>query len=255
MPERELNLQPEIVETLPVPRESHPSDITVMISRAIELGATVDVMERLAALHERLTKEDARKAFIVALNAFQAECPVIPRNGRNKGITHAGAKEGVPYARLEEDILPTIQPVLRECGLSYRFDSDREGDLISATAFIAHTAGHIEKSTFTGELDDRANRATSRSQKGGAALTYARRMALIMALGLRTGEKDDDGLGTKPGMPISDPQFDELNKELTETKTDMKLFLKHFHISDLSEMTTEDLERAEDMLERKKRQQ
>lgn len=56
----------------------------------------------------------------------------------------------------------------------------------------------------------------SNMQKGASALTYARRYALLLALGIGTADKDDDAGG--PVEPDDRPTREELNALVSSVK-------------------------------------
>ncbi len=50
-----------------------------LIAKAIDANISVEGLERLMALRDRLRAEDAEAAFIQALSGFQGDCPIIPK--------------------------------------------------------------------------------------------------------------------------------------------------------------------------------
>ena len=65
----------------PQARQLAPAAITPMqmLTQAVERGASVELMEKLMALHERWEANQARKAFDGAMAAAKAEIPVIAK--------------------------------------------------------------------------------------------------------------------------------------------------------------------------------
>src|SRR5262252_7464345 len=160
-----------------------------LILRAVEHGVSVEALERLLAMRERLKAESAREAFFEALSAFQGECPVV-----SKSRTAGAGSYSYKYAPLD-DIVKQVSPLLRRYGLSYRFDTAFEADPAAqvVTCIVHHRDGHSETSEFRTPVD--ASARMNDMQKSASAQTYAKRYAFCNALGILTGDDDDDGHG------------------------------------------------------------
>ena len=163
---------------------------TELMSAAISQGeAGVAALERLVALQERREAQQAERAYNAALARFQADCPPI-RKGR-RGAHNA------TYADLD-DIMAAIGPVLAANGLSVGYDSEElEGGRMRVTCIVRHADGHSERSHFVVSREKPSNRMND-TQRDGSASTYGRRYALGLALGITTGERDDDAQGMHP---------------------------------------------------------
>src|SRR5262249_17639000 len=164
-----------------------PVDPHALISKAIEHNVAIDTMERLLALRDRLKAEQSREAFFKALAGFQADCPVIPKTKE----ANAGSYR-YKYAPLES-IVRTVGPFLDKHGLSYTFQTRLEdAPTLSQVAIctVHHIAGHSESSEFKTPVDTGARMNVM--QQGASAQTYAKRYAFCNALGILTGDEDDD---------------------------------------------------------------
>lgn len=179
------------------------STIGSMMSLAIEKG--IDLKE-LVELHERLKKSAAEEAFNEAMQRFQSDVPVIEHNEQADVKTRDGGKGySYTFASLAH-IAKTIKPMLKECGLSYSFDTKLEKGIISVACTIHHVLGHKRTSTF--EAPASGAPGMSEIQKGASTVTYGQRYSLKLALGLMTVDMDDDGRGAGPGgheNPEADP--------------------------------------------------
>lgn len=179
--------------------------IGTMMSLAIEKG--IDLKE-LVELHERLKRSAAEEAFNEAIQRFQADCPVVDhdqaatvRSSKGEGSSYSYTFASLPH------IVKTIKPLLKECGLSYSFDSKVEKGLITVTCTIHHVMGHKRTSTF--EAAASGAPGMSDIQKYASTITYGQRYALKLGLGLMTVDTDDDGRGSGDGShenPESDPK-------------------------------------------------
>lgn len=148
-----------------------------------------------------------------ALNAFQTEAPVIPKDGVN------------PYYRSNfatlEGIWTTIRPTLVKHGLSISQLPTGENEL---TTILLHVSGEFISATIKMTPKD------STPQSQGSAITYMRRYAMSAILGLVT-EEDDDGNATKTKqvnsplddfIPPEEAQYYESLKPETEQKIEPK---------------------------------
>lgn len=165
---------------------SNPADL---IQHAIDKNVTCEVLERLMDLKERYEKNLAEQEMRQALAKFQSECPIIPKN---KVVLDKSGKVRYRYASLEE-IVKIIQPLLYANGLSYTIDSNlitKDDIIIEATVRIEHVSGAYRESTFRVPIDKEAY--MNEQQKFASALTYAKRYAFCNALGILTGDEDDD---------------------------------------------------------------
>lgn len=157
------------------------------ITKAIEMNAPVETMEKLFALHKDVKAERAKEAFVQAVSKFQAECPIIKRN--KDVLNKDGKSVRYSYASLDS-IVSQVKATLGSCGLSYTTDVVNETGFIIAVCKITHILGHSETSSFKIPIDTEGY--MSAPQKYASALTFAKRYAFCNALGILTGEDDFD---------------------------------------------------------------
>jgi hypothetical protein len=189
-----------MMEELAVRDEAVPATMESLILRAIEQKIDVEGLERLLAMKERVDAANAKQAFLEALSAFQGECPTVPKTKTAQVKDENGRlKYTYNYARIDA-IVETVAPVLFKHGLSFRFDTAFEPEPYPAllvVCTIAHRAGHSESSTFRSPIDQGAKMNVM--QRSGSARTYGMRYALCDALGIVSGDEDDDAQGTAGG--------------------------------------------------------
>jgi hypothetical protein len=224
-----------------------PSEITHMLQLALDKGVDVGTLERLVALHERVTDRAAAAEFAAALADFQDVCPSITKGRVARVSTSGGSHYSYNYADLS-DIARTVRPLLHSRGFSYSWDSSFSEKLLSATCVLRHTNGHKESATFACPVDSKAG--MSEQQKFAAALTYAKRMALIQVLGITTADPDTDG-----GNPetISQDQADELRALATEVSADEPRFLAYMGVAAFEDIMRSNFNMARTALESKRR--
>lgn len=166
--------------------------VETLIGKAIEQGISVEGLERLLAMRDRLRAEDARAAFFEAMTGFQADCPVIGKTRTARIESRTGGSYTYRYAPLEV-IVAAVSPILHRYGLSYRFDTRFEDNPPAQHVIctVTHVQGHSESSEFRSPVDSSARMNVM--QQSAAAQTYAKRYALVNALGILTGDEDNDG--------------------------------------------------------------
>lgn len=225
-----------------------------VIADAVQSGQmSVDVVERLVALEERITERNARMAMLEALAAFQSECPVIQHNSQAKIATKAGGSYGYRYASLDH-IAATIRPLLRKHGLAYSWDTTLDGSAIVTTCTLTHVDGHQMQSSFTAPTETRAQ--MSGAQSAASANTYAKRQSLVSVLGLTTADEDTDGAvpqQAKAAGPISKADIAKIQAKMTEVGADPERFLAFLGVDSLELLPASRVREALAALEQKGR--
>lgn len=175
----------------------HPvTDYRDMVGRAVEQGATMEVLEKLLALQERWEANQARRAFEEAITAAKAHMPII---AKNRTVSYGGAgKTSYKHEDLAE-IARTVDPVLGEHGLSYRFRTNQIDGRVSVTCIVSHRDGHSEENTLSSGYDTSGSK--NPIQAIGSAVTYLQRYALKAALGLAASD-EDDGQAVVPATKV-----------------------------------------------------
>jgi hypothetical protein len=162
-----------------------------LIRAAIEKQVPVDTMERLLVMRRELKAERAREAFFRSLMEFQGQCPVIAKTKTADTGTYK-----YDYAPLDK-IVEAVKPILQACGLSYTVQTRHEPDSMVAICTVHHVEGHSESSEFRAPIERTAR--MNDMQKAASAQTYAKRYAFCNALGILTGDDDDDAQLTGTG--------------------------------------------------------
>ena len=161
---------------------------------------TAGALEQLVKLKEHVEDRDARREYFQAFGRLQAKLQTIvatmgvpDKNGNIRWFV-------APFA----DILDAIEPVLREEGFSLRFDSEREGPILTVYCYAMHQAGHQEFA--------RCHFNAANAQGGDlGALTSAKRGALMEMFSLKVRRSDDARL---LGDFIDPDEVDELQKAI-----------------------------------------
>lgn len=184
-------------------------DINTLLATAVQTGH-LETMERVMAIRRELKQEAAREAFFAALSSFQSECPIIKKT---KSVKDSSGATRYHYAPLDV-IVRVVAPLLTKYGLSYTIESKIIGTgdegALEAICKVYHEAGHMEESRFSVPVEP--PKFMSKPQTFGAASTFAKRYAFVNALGILTGDDDNDAREapsrTPPAarQPVSQPR-------------------------------------------------
>lgn len=206
-----------------------------LIQNALERGVDVQTMERLLEMRNRLKQEQAREAFFKSLSAFQSEIPVIPHT---KKVLNKDGTIRYSYAAFE-DIIRTITPYINKHGFSINFKTRFENEAVIVDCIITHEAGHSEVTSFRAPVQMSGRMLPI--QEWGAALTFAKRYSLSLALGLAT-EEDTDAITTAPNneeqkeviaeIPATEAQLRAIHTILSKRGYDND-DAKHKYVSDM----------------------
>lgn len=247
-------LQP-IGPTSPVPVPvSETAAIVSMIERAArDPSVDIDKMERLLQMQERIMARQSKAAYDAALAEMQPKLPVIGRRGRieirakdAKGERTGAVQQSTGYA-LWEDINEGIRPVLAEHGfaLSFRVGLAEDGK-ITVTGILSHREGHREETTITLMHDSSGSK--NAVQAVGSSTSYGKRYTASALLNLTSRGDDDDGKAACDAATITVDQADELAKLLTDTKSNVVLFLKAIKLESLTEIRADKFEAAKKLI-------
>lgn len=208
-----------------------------------------DTVERIVALINAQEDRAAARELAKARAEFQAECPVVPKSSTAKIATKSGTSFSYAYAELDE-IAETVKPFLHKHGFSYSWDAEFKNGEVQCTCILTHAAGHSMKTLFAAPTD--AASSMSGPQRNAAALTYAKRQSLLMALGISTGEPSDDAMEGSTET-ITQEQIANLDALIDEVKADRGKFVAYLGVKSLAEIRASDFQRAIAALEAKRR--
>ncbi len=167
-----------------------PTPMTVL-QLAVQQGATVETLRGLMELQRQWEANEARKAYVAAMNAFKADPPSLEKIKTVDFASKTGGRVNYNYAPLDY-VAKVIGAALSKHGLSFRWDVDQsKPPAIRVTCKLEHVAGHSESVSIEGMLhaDERMNH----NQRLSATLTYLERYSLLAITGMSTSEMDTDG--------------------------------------------------------------
>lgn len=198
-----------------LPAAPSAASATQLLSLALEKGASVDVMERLLAMKEKIDAKIAKELFDSAMSNFQAACPTIHKD--KKVLNKDGRSVRYRYAPLDS-IIAQVKTPLRDHGFSYSVTAEiTPENWVLATCKATHSAGHSETSSFKVPIDKDAY--MNEQQKVAAALTYAKRYAFCNCFGILTGDEDDDANSASEGKTPDQTKQESAKKTTPEPAT------------------------------------
>lgn len=183
-----------------------PARVTpsAMITFAMaQQGTSVEHLRDMWALQLEYDAHQAKKAFTAAMARFKSTCPPVINKDATVDFAAGKGRTHYKHATLG-GILQVITPHLSANGLSVSWEpSQGERGTVTITCVVTHEDGHSERRTMHGPRDASGNK--NPLQEVGSTATYLQRYTLTAALGLSTGELDDDGRGGRQ-EPDPEPQ-------------------------------------------------
>jgi hypothetical protein len=186
-----------------------PTGPDALLAIAVQRGASVEELERLLALKERVDAAAALRAHNEAFAAFKREAVAILRN---KKVTD-GPLKGKAYAELHS-VVSVLTPLLSKHGLSaaWKLTKD-EKDWLEVTCYLRHIGGHVESCSMGGPPD--TGGAKNAIQARASTKSYLERYTLKAICGVAEQDDDDDGNGGKGNGPAATEAAEKLLSELT----------------------------------------
>lgn len=205
-------------QTALAPAQSIDLDPQLLIMTAVQSGASMDVLERLMNMRDRLKREQAEVAFRESMAALQADCPVIKKS---REVRDKSGKVRYKYSTLD-DIVRVVKPIISKHGFSYRTETNfiKDPSAIEAVVVVTHAMGHSERSTFTVPVT--ASEYMSEPQTFGVAQTFAQRYAFRNAFGILTGDEDTDGRPVTISEPESQAKIAEIEEKMNVMPDNVK---------------------------------
>lgn len=231
------------------PTETTPMEL---LKQAIA-GGNVEIAEKMMGLQERWEKNNARKAFDAAMANAKAKIPVINKN-RKVDFTSAKGRTSYKHEDMAE-IARTVDPLLTEQGLSYRYRTSVEGSNVTVTCIISHRLGHSEETTLSAGRDETGNKNSI--QAVGSTVTYLQRYTLKAALGLAASDDDDGKAAAKTAAkaeavddkPITPEQAKALIELVDASGVGGKRFCEKYGLEKVGDLPAKSLAEATKALE------
>jgi hypothetical protein len=182
-----------------------PQEVTPMslLQTAVSNGADIDKLGKLMDLQLRWEANNARKAFVKAMNAFKADAPEIFKD-RQVAYKDVAYK----YATLA-NVCDKVTGTLSKHGISHRWRTEQSEAVIRVTCILTHELGHFEETTLSAMPD--ATGSKNAIQAIGSTVKYLQRYTLLAATGLEAGNEDNDGQTAQPVMEKLQEYLDSIS--------------------------------------------
>jgi hypothetical protein len=169
--------------------------IQVISKAAGDPSVDVNKLERLMAMHERITEREAEKAFNVSMSACQAEMKQISADATNPQTRSKYAT----YAKLDSE----LRPVYTRHGFALSFDEgESKPEMVRVVCIVSHIGGHSRTYHRDMPADGKGAKGgdvMTKTHAAGAAGSYGARYLLKGIFNVAIGEHDDDGNGAAGG--------------------------------------------------------
>jgi hypothetical protein len=170
-----------------------------LIELAVQKGADADQLGKLMELQLRWQANEARLAYVAALQAFKKSAPEIlkTRKVRYENKDHTFTE----YSHAELDkIVECLTPALSAVGIIATWRHGDSNGRILVTCVLTHALGHSEDvATLSGPADTSGGKNSI--QAIGSTAHYLERYTFLGGLGLAAKGIDDDG---RKGEGLSD---------------------------------------------------
>lgn len=211
----------EMEQSKPAQNQVSVVDPMQLVSMAVSQGADIEKLSKLMDLQERWEANQAKKAFDEAMNSFQSRMPVVPRRGKVDYTTQKG-RTNYDYGRLE-DAFSMAAPILKDCGLSFRFKQENNGNMITVTCIISHKLGHYESNSMSAMPDQSGGKDQLKAM--ASTNSYLRRYTFTGGLGIIfAGEDDEIIMQQNQKQGYEDPISIIVNCAKAKGRTDQQLF-------------------------------
>jgi hypothetical protein len=160
----------------------------VLVERAAR-DATFDINKFQALLGERDKERRtiAELKYMEALAQAKRELPTVVKNRE----VNLGGNRSYKYEDFNA-VADAVDPVLAKYGLSYRFETQSDGNVVSVNCIVFGHGHSVNQATLKSAPD--TSGAKNAVQAIGSTVTYLQRYTLKAALGI-AASVDDDGRG------------------------------------------------------------
>ena len=187
--------------------QQESSSVESMIMTAIKEKVDPETMKQFLAMRKELKAEWAREQFILAMANFQSELKEIKKT---KEVKNDAGKLLYKYAPLDAIVSQAKEPLAKN-GLSYSVKTEVATDKVKSIVTIRHIAGHSEDSEMETPLATKTG-IMSQPQQIAATATFTKRYAFMNALGIMTGDEDNEAALT----PATQGQIEDAMAKLDQ---------------------------------------
>ncbi len=234
----------------PVVKSESQTLMDAIVKASKDPKVDVNKLERLMAMHERITAKQAETAFNAAMVLAKAEMPKILKGGTNDHTKSS-------YATLE-GVSETADPIITKHGfvLSYSTAESTKADHYRVVCHVKHRDGHSETHFLDLPSDGvgaKGNANMNRVQGVGSTMSYGRRYLKCMIFDIVTTDDDDGNGGQMDGVYVTAEQVRELDQALRQVNANLPAFLTYMGVQSLATIPIKRFHEAKTAIEAKRR--
>lgn len=189
-PKKDMGLSVQAAREVAAAPSESASLTQAIIAAAHDPSVQIEKMERLLAMHERISAKDAEKAFNDAMTRAQTAMGRIAADAVNPQTRSQYAT----YAQLDRK----LRPVYTQNGFSLSFNTSPEAGegYARVLCYVSHSAGHTRTYQCDMPADGKGakgNDVMTKTHATGAAMSYGMRYLLKLIFNVAVGEEDNDG--------------------------------------------------------------
>lgn len=189
-PKKDMGLSVQVAREVAAAPSESASLTQAIIAAAHDPSVQIEKMERLLAMHERISAKDAEKAFNDAMTRAQTAMGRIAADAVNPQTRSQYAT----YAQLDRK----LRPVYTQNGFSLSFNTSPEAGegYARVLCYVSHSAGHTRTYQCDMPADGKGakgNDVMTKTHATGAAMSYGMRYLLKLIFNVAVGEEDNDG--------------------------------------------------------------
>lgn len=181
----------------PVERREAPARVTMspmdMIAMAVERGTSIDELNKLWDIAEKVRQQQAASAYVQAMNLFKQDPPTIEKT-RTANVDKkngGGFSHAYKYANLA-DVCGAVVRALAAVNISHSWTTLQKDGAVAVTCTLTHEQGHSTSTMLAASLDTTGSK--NNLQALGSTVSYLERYTLLAACGLAVDdEQDNDG--------------------------------------------------------------
>jgi hypothetical protein len=189
------------------------SNVSMFERLARDPSVTVEKLQQLMGMQERIMATNRKAAFDAAFAKMQPHIPIIDEHGR---IEVKGTLRST-YAPLE-DIHSIVKPITAQYGFAIRHRTEWPQDkpnIIRIVGILSHEHGHSEETIFEAPTDKSDFRSDIQSM--GSTVSYGRRYTTLDLLNISTRKLDNDGQRSQASavqLPPAPDGYDTWKEEM-----------------------------------------
>lgn len=210
------------------PNGSEPTALQVssptpmdLLQIAITQDVSIEKLAQLMELQQKWESNEARKAFIQAMNDFKKNPPQIVKTKDGPRLGGSNNPPAYKYATLDH-VCKEVISGLSQHGIAHRWECEQpETGGVIVTCILTHEMGHSERTTLKAPPD--AGPGRNAIQAVASTVTYLQRYTLLAATGLASAQDTDGVPPQDEASTIPDERYVQLRDAILGANNDDEL--------------------------------